>query len=140
MRAIRPSWVVLICIAVGGCNAPVQSVVTASGRVDVGGQPLSGGVVTLEPISPTTGPNASAPVFAGKFDVPATAGLHGGTYRVRVSMIPAEIRETLPTDQGFSLPPENAVIAPAFDADSRLTCELIPDQQNVLAFEVAFLK
>ncbi|QDV44624.1 hypothetical protein Enr13x_44920 [Stieleria neptunia] len=129
----------MVALAVG-CTPPSQPSVTATGTVHVGGEPLSGAVVTLEPMRQTTGPNASAPVFDGKFQVPAAAGLHGGTYRVRVAMIPAELLGGLPAQQAASLPPADAVIDPAFDAESQLTCELKPGQPNVLAFAVEFLK
>ncbi|WP_145207764.1 carboxypeptidase-like regulatory domain-containing protein [Planctomycetes bacterium TBK1r] len=123
-----------------GCTTPSQPNVTATGTVHVSGEPLSGAVITLEPMRQTTGPNASAPVFDGRFQVPASAGLHGGTYRVRVAMIPAELLAKLPSEQAASLPPADSVIDPSFDAESQLTCELKPDQPNALAFVVEFLK
>ncbi|WP_259636178.1 carboxypeptidase-like regulatory domain-containing protein [Stieleria sedimenti] len=123
-----------------GCNSPPQPNVTATGTVHVAGEPLSGAVITLEPMRQTTGPNASAPVFDGRFEVPASAGLHGGTYRVRVAMIPTELLVKLPSEQAASLPPAGAVIDPSFDAESQLSCDLKPDQPNALAFAVEFLK
>ncbi|QEF99140.1 hypothetical protein Mal15_32000 [Stieleria maiorica] len=123
-----------------GCSSPTRPSVSASGTVVVDGEPLSGAVITLEPMRGTTGPNASVPVFDGAFEIPASAALHGGTYRVHVAMIPAEILAGLPDPQSKSLPPAGAVIDPAFDADSNLTCQLIPDQTNTLTFAVKFLK
>lgn len=88
----------------------------------------------------TTGPSASAAVFNGEFSVPESANLHGGSYRVRIAMIPASIRNDLPPEQVRFLPPDDAVISPAYDAHSRLSCELKPNQENILKFEVEFLK
>lgn len=122
-----------------GCQTKSEPVVTATGQVTADDEPLSGAVVTFEPIHPTTGPNASVPVFNGKFDLAANAGLHGGDYRVRIAMVPAEIRRGIPTDQVGWMPPDDAVIDPAFDADSNLSCTLKPDQDNVLSFQVEFL-
>ena len=132
--------VLAVFLLTTGCTTPSQPNVTATGTVQVAGEPLSGAVITLEPMRNTTGPNASAPVFDGRFQVPASAGLHGGTYRVRVAMIPAEMLAKLPAEQAASLPPAGAVIDPLFDAESQLTCELKPYQANALAFAVEFLK
>ncbi len=55
-------------------------------------------------------------------------------------MIPAELRNALPAEHALSFPLDDAVIATAFDADSKMTCELKPNQENGLAFEVEFLK
>lgn len=95
--------------------------------------------MTLEPLSGTEGPNASAPVFHGRFDFKPDAGLRGGTYRVRISMIPLALRETLPPAQAAALPPADAVIDPAFDAKSNLKCELDRGADNTLEFSVSFL-
>lgn len=122
-----------------GCRSEPALSLSASGTVTADGRPLSGAVITFEPVSPTTGPNASVPVFDGKFVIPAEAELHGGTYRVRVAMIPAELRQNIPAEQAGSMPPDDAVIDPAFDADSTLTCELVADQANTLSFAVDFL-
>ncbi|TWT98391.1 hypothetical protein [Stieleria varia] len=127
----------LACIA--GCTQKAVPAVTASGTVHVDGAPLSGAVITFEPLHGTTGPNASVPVFAGRFDVTTEAGLHGGRYLVRISLIPPEIRKTLPAEQSATLPPEDAVIDPEFDANSQLSCELKLNQTNPLAFDVEFL-
>ncbi|MDV6030755.1 MAG: carboxypeptidase regulatory-like domain-containing protein [Phycisphaera sp. RhM] len=137
---LATALVLAMMLLVTGCNSPSQRDVTAIGTVRVAGKPLSGAVITLEPMRQTTGPNASAPVFDGRFQVPASAGLHGGTYRVRVAMIPTELLAKLPSEQAAALPPADSVIDPSFDAESQLTCELKPDQPNTLAFAVDFLK
>ncbi|TWU56811.1 hypothetical protein Poly51_27280 [Rubripirellula tenax] len=141
-RFNMPIWIALIGgigICLTGCNPPPSPTLTASGTVVVRGKPLSGAVITLEPMRETKGPNASVPIFDGRFEVPADAGLHGGMYRVRIAMIPAEIRKAIPADQAKSMPPDDAMIDPAFDASSQLTCELKPDHANALAFAVEFL-
>ncbi|MCO8124155.1 hypothetical protein NHH03_20595 [Stieleria sp. TO1_6] len=122
-----------------GCTPSARPGVTTTGTVTVDGQPLSGAVLTLEPINETTGPNASVPVLGGRFEIDASAGLHGGDYRARVSMIPAEIRASIPATAGYELPPPSAVIDPAFDGDSQLKCHLTPDDDNPLEFAVRFL-
>ncbi|TWT49623.1 hypothetical protein Pla22_48200 [Rubripirellula amarantea] len=141
MRRVYKSLILALAIStcVVGCKDSASPSVEATGIVMADGEPLSGAVVTLEPMRQTTGPNASVPVFDGKFEVPASAGLHGGLYRVRVAMIPAEIRKSIPAEQATNLPPDDAMIDPAFDANSDLTCELKPDQANSLSFAVAFL-
>ena len=130
----------LVCVAAMiGCDVPVDPEVTATGSVSADGQPLSGAVISFEPMAATTGPNASAPIFDGTFNLPADAGLHGGTYRVRIAMMPSELLARLPAPQRSTLPEPGLVIDPRFDIDSRLTCELVAGEPNHLQFEVQFL-
>ncbi|TWU47774.1 hypothetical protein [Rubripirellula reticaptiva] len=139
IRVISLMLLIVCLVSLVGCSSGHESTVTANGILSVRGKPLSGAVITLEPMSGTTGPNASVPVFGGKFSVPATADLHGGTYRVRVAMIPRELCKGLPAEQAALLPPADTMIDPAFDANSQLVCELKPDHSNSLKFEVEFL-
>ena len=129
----------IVTLLTVGCGAATENGVTASGTVIVGGDRLSGAVITLEPISGTTGPNASAPVLEGQFEITTEAGLHGGLYRVRVSMIPKNILGLIPNEAGIALPPENAVIHPRYDADSQLTWQLNRGEENEAEFMVEFL-
>lgn len=122
-----------------GCGNDEIVGIAASGTVTVGDKPLSGAVVTLEPAKGTLGPNASAPVFDGKFKFSPDAGLRGGRYIVRVSMIPAELRESLPAAQLATMPASDAMIDPKFDANSTVDCELKSDAENVFQFTVEFL-
>ncbi|MGB7327963.1 MAG: hypothetical protein WBD31_24020 [Rubripirellula sp.] len=138
-RFLRLALLTACLFSLVGCGSDDQPSVTANGVLSVNGKPLSGAVVTLEPMSGTTGPNVSVPVFGGQFNVTANADLHGGTYRVRVAMIPRELCKGLPAEQLALLPPADAMIDPAFDANSQLVCELKPGQSNSLNFEVEFL-
>lgn len=123
-----------------GCGKHNEASLTVDGTVRCNGVPLSGAIVIFEPLPGTTGPSATAPVFDGGFHVPADAGLHGGKYVARFSMIPPEIRGKLPSDQAANLPPTNAVIAPEHDARSQHTCELIADTRNQKTFSIQFLR
>ncbi len=136
--AIFCSFLIVTLLTVG-CGADAENGVTASGTVTVGIDRLSGAVITLEPISGTTGPNASAPVLEGRFAITAEAGLHGGLYRVRVSMIPKNILALIPNEAGVELPPDNAVIHPRYDANSQLTWQLNRGDENEANFKVEFL-
>lgn len=126
---------VLLC----GCNRGAPEGVAVTGTIQAAGEPLSAAVITLEPIDGTGGPNASAAVFDGRFEFAPDARLQGGRYLARVSMIPAEIRESIPPDQVMSMPPRDAMIDPRFDANSELDCELTVGQANRLEFSVDFL-
>ena len=130
----------LLCLWACGCSPPTIQGVTATGTVSAEDAPLSGAFITLEPMGNTTGPNATAPIFNGQFVFAEDAGLAGGKYRIRFAMIPAEIRRSIPADQMTSMPPDDAVIAPAYDTNSKLSCELKPGQENSLSYEVEFLK
>lgn len=135
----RSTMLLVVCALAVGCESTDPPTLSVTGTVQADGQPLSAAIVTLEPIRTTTGPNASAPVIGGRFEIPADEGLHGGTYRVRVAMMPDSIVQTMPRDAGFDVPEPGTVIAPAFDADSTLSCDLIPDQPNELTLNVQFL-
>ena len=129
-----------LMVAASGCSENAErETIEAEGQVTVDGAELSGAVITFEPIGDTTGPNASVPIFGGRFHVPRESGLHGGTYRVRISMIPAEILQSLPAEQQHGLPASEAIISPQYDADSTLHCDLKLDEANKLTFEIDFL-
>ncbi len=129
------------CLLIGviGCEESERSIVTVDGTMTVGGQPLSGAFVTFEPMDGTTGPNASAAIMGGQFVIDRNAGLHGGRYRVRVAMIPPGMRAKIPAEIGFAMPPADAVIDPAFDANSTLRCQLKTNEPNTIHFQVEFL-
>ncbi|MCA9138410.1 MAG: carboxypeptidase regulatory-like domain-containing protein [Planctomycetales bacterium] len=136
-----PPWLLLCAAAlvVLGCNRAEQTDVSVIGTVTAAGAPLSGAVITLEPIAPTGGPNASVAVFDGRFRIGSDADLRGGRYRARVSMIPIEIRQSIPANAVQSMPSGDVVIDPRFDANSELVCELNVGQANRLDFSVDYL-
>jgi len=131
---------VLLLLAILGCETSSSVTTTATGMVMADGEPLSGAVITLEPMGKTTGPNGSAPVFNGRFEIGNDAKLQGGTYRVRVSMLPTEILESMRRSGVSETPPPGRVVAPAFDTDSVLTCELTRGPNDALTFDISFLK
>lgn len=131
-------WIVLL-VALAGCSSENEVGIAVRGKVTVGGQPLSGAVITLEPLRGTLGPNASASIFDGQFSFRPDAGMVGGRYRVRIAMLPTEILQALPADQREKLPKKNAVVDPNFDRNSNLVCELTRGQENVLEFDINFL-
>jgi hypothetical protein len=135
----------ILLMATIGCHGQAGEGARVSGFVTAAGQPLSGAVITLEPLAGTTGPNASAPVLAGRFEITPAAGLHGGQYRVRFSMIPASLipaslRANISTQAGLETSATEQMIDPAFDAQSTLQCQLNRGDPNELNFEVKFLK
>ena len=128
-------------VALPGCwNGDENQTAAVSGRVLVDGSPLTGAVITFEPIEGTKGPKASAPVFGGSYRFETSASLRPGTYRVRISMLPTEISRQLESsvpDQEQLTIPERA-ISPAFDGLSQLTAKLESGENVLNAFEVAF--
>ncbi|MEM6474003.1 MAG: hypothetical protein AAF802_30920, partial [Planctomycetota bacterium] len=99
--------VLMLCmfLATAGCSEATPGGVPVAGTVMVDGEPLSGAVITFEPKEGTGGPAASVPVFDGTFEVTADAGLHAGTFVVRVSLLPPEVRAALPGEQRSKCPP-----------------------------------
>ncbi|KAA1260155.1 hypothetical protein LF1_26940 [Rubripirellula obstinata] len=138
IRLMFPAVLALQFAALSGCQEDVASGLTVHGKVTCNGKPLSGAIVTLDPMSGTSGPIANTAVFDGEFNIGADAGLHGGKYVARFSMLPPEMRKILPPEQAAKLPPDNAMIGPEFDANSRLFCELTPNTKNELKFEIEF--
>lgn len=126
----------LAVLMIIGCGQTQVDPATASGAVTSQGSPLSGALITLQPLQGTPGPTASAPILDGQFEFIPAHQLAGGTYRVRFMMIPAEVRAQLPLDQRQKFPPADAVIAPQFDARSQLQCQLQPGAHTELEFEV----
>jgi hypothetical protein len=134
-----PIALLAMCLVSEGCQGTQDTGVAASGSVQSDDKPLSGAIITLEPIGTTTGPNASASILDGRFKIEPSAGLHGGTYRVRISMMPSDVLASLPPTQTANLP-SPAAIDPAFDANSQMTCELERNGKNELIFKVQFMK
>ncbi len=123
-----------------GCQPPAPSAASVHGKVlTTDEQPLSAAVITLEPLPGTPGPNASTGIFDGQFEFSPAAGLRGGRYRVRISLLPPEMRAKLPPEVAAKAPPADAVIAPKYDGESEVSCELQLDQPNSLTFTVGFL-
>jgi hypothetical protein len=118
--------------AIGATARGMVNAKMSGKRADV----VSGVMITLEPIGETTGPKASAPVFSGKFNFDAEAGLHGGQYRVRFSLMPPEIRNTIPTEHAAGLPADDAAVVAKYDSQSSLTWDLSPKQTNQREFEI----
>lgn len=139
-RVITACAMALASLLSAGCGGGSETDVAVSGHVTAGQRPLSGAVITFEPMAGTSGPNASSLILNGDYEIKPTAGLHGGTYRVRVSMVPTEIRKTLADQVNEPLPSAKAVIAPAFDHDSELQCELQHGENAHIDFKVQFIK
>lgn len=130
---------ILLCLAITGCRSGESGYATAEGTVTVDGRPVSGAVVTFEPLEGTGGPKASVPVIEGNYAVPVESRLVGGEYLVRISMIPDEMLGPMRVSLKDPFPPAGSVIAPAYDAQSTLQRSLIVDQPNRFDFEVELL-
>jgi hypothetical protein len=115
----------------GGCGDAAPNLVAVSGSITLDGQPLSGAIVTFEPLPGTPGPKASALVVDGNYRIEPAAQLQPGSFRVRVAMLPAEmLKAVAPQAVG-------RVVSPQFDADSKLSAQLEATAQNHADFAVA---
>lgn len=134
------AWVASLVFLIG-CGPSARQGVVVSGTVSLENDtPLSGAVITFEPQPGTAGPNASAPVFDGRFEITADAGLAPGGYVVRIAMMPPELLNALPEAQRASLPKQGSVIAPQFDGNSQLKCELPTESGEPLTYRIQFLR
>ncbi len=124
-----------------GCSNEAQTrSVRVTGVVLAERKPLSGAVITFEPMEQTPGPKASTLIMNGRYQIDLAAGLQPGTHRVRISMLPPEINKRLDEAIGSQAashkkPP---VIATKYDSDSALTAKLSADQENQCDFSVEF--
>jgi len=117
---------------IGCLSGQSKPSVAVSGQVSAGAQPLSGAVITFEPIEGPPGPKASAPIFGGSFRIESSANLHPGRFRVRIAMLTAEIANQLHTSD-FSRPTlrtQRREIASEFYGDSKVTVLLLAEVQN----------
>jgi hypothetical protein len=114
--------------------------VRVTGVVLADRKPLSGAVITFEPMYQTPGPKASSLIMNGRYQIDLAAGLQPGTHRVRISMLPPEINKRL--DQAIGSQAANhkkpTVIATKYDSDSHLTAKLSADKENQCDFSVEF--
>ncbi|TWU66738.1 hydroxyisourate hydrolase [Crateriforma conspicua] len=134
-RIIPPIVIGLLVIATPGCESQPTGL-TAAGEVTAKGKPVSGVVITLQPVPPTQGPKATALVFDGRFEFGPDAGLTAGQYRVRFSLLPPEFRQAAPEEQRSKFPPVGSVIPAKFDSQSNEIWELKSDQENRSQYEI----
>ncbi|CAL1125475.1 unnamed protein product [Cladocopium goreaui] len=119
----------------GGCKPAIEPA-TASGTVSVEGKPISGMVVTLQPIGTTTGPKATAAIVNGNFTFDEKARLHGGQYLVRFTVMPSSLISRLPEEASETAVPAGSVVPRKYDIDSKLTWNLTPGAENTSTFEI----
>ncbi|MCD0459882.1 hypothetical protein [Roseiconus lacunae] len=127
-----------LVLAVTGCNREERPVATGSGSVKADDKPVSGIIISLQPLPPTTGPKATAPVFNGKFEFGEQANLHGGKYRVRFTALPSSLLSQVPPESSEGIIAPGQSIHPDYDVNSTETWELKPGEENTADFEVEF--
>jgi len=108
---------------------PVHIVVT------VDGVPLGDGNLTLHPLTGTPGPSAGSHVRGGQAELPASAGVQPGSFRVEITAI--RKLDTPPvydelTNQ--SLPTYEQYLPARYNSDSGLTLEVKHAGENHFVF------
>lgn len=139
MQDSKRTWFSLLTVcllAASGCGKAERKFVTGSGSVTVEGEKLSGLVMSLEPVAPTTGPKVTVPVFNGEFSFGAESGLHGGVYLVSFAVMPGELLRQLPADEHPAVVSSDRYVVGEFGRDSTLTWELGPEESNSETFEI----
>lgn len=124
----------------GPDDAPLRAPVT--GTVTLDNQPLPSGVIRFVPEGTTTGPQASASITDGTFQLPEELGPVVGSHRV-------EIEST--DDGGLAFDDEEAVqrlqasgrkrvqvfrIPPVYNRQSQLRADIDAEAPNQLTFEL----
>jgi len=122
-----------LTLFLAGCGQQNAETVSIAGSVTIADQPLSGAVITFEPMPGTPGPKASGVVLDGQYRIEPSAGLRPGQFRVRISMLPSEMLSSVAPDSA------KLVIAAEFDSDSKLRADLQPTESNQADFQVQAL-
>lgn len=120
MRIVTALGIALLLAASAGCGGK-GAVAKVSGKVTVGGQPVTGAMINF--ISPETGLAASDELDAGgAYDI--QTGLTPGTYKVFV--VPASAADQPPMPGKPPPKPSESTVPPKYrsDATSGLTAEL----------------
>lgn len=120
MRIVTAGGIALLLAALAGCGGKA-AVAKVSGKVTVGGQPVTGAMINF--VSSETGVAASDGLDAsGAYDIPS--GLKPGTYKVFV--VPASSADQPPMPGKPPPKPAESKVPPKYrsDATSGLTAEL----------------
>jgi len=75
---------VLCCLLFAGCSASAPIV---EGTVTLNGQPVDGGVITLQPLAGTTGANVGGDIKAGKFRLADRSSPAVGKHRAEIRWV-----------------------------------------------------
>ncbi|MDZ7618131.1 MAG: hypothetical protein U1E05_14090 [Patescibacteria group bacterium] len=89
------------------------------GAVSLGGAPVDGGVIQFEPTS-GTGRKASAPITAGRYEIPEAQGPNLGPHRVKINWLKPTGQQS---DDGEGMTTAEA-IPPEYHAESTLEVEV----------------
>lgn len=122
-----------------GCGIKTSGVAGAGG-VTADGRPIGGALVTLQPIGGTAGATVTIPVFDGRYAFDPDDGLRAGRYRVRVSLLPDEVRSKIPPPHAETVPPAGWFVDAADDAESRREIRLTADGPNTNDFDVRLIR
>jgi hypothetical protein len=129
----RSILLLALTLFLAGCGQQNSETVSVAGSVTIAGQPLSGAVITFEPLPGTPGPKASSVVLDGQYRIEPSAGLRPGQFRVRISMLPSEMLSSVAPDSA------QLVIAAEFDSNSQLSADLKTTEPNQADFQVEAL-
>jgi hypothetical protein len=129
--ALSALAVAMVCTS--GCGGDGLSRGAVSGRVTIGGQPLSGGRVLFLPVAPNQGPTVSAAIVDGEYRLSAHQGPVAGRNRVEVEA-DRDVGFAIDDEAAFArrggrpLPPNP--IPPEFNRNSKLVCEIKTGEEN----------
>ncbi|NLY00336.1 MAG: hypothetical protein GXY83_29925 [Rhodopirellula sp.] len=126
-------WSLVLVAAVGACcvagcgDGGVPAAV--SGSVSFAGTPVENGSIRFDAIGETVSDPAAAKIEGGKYQIPTTAGLQAGSYRVIVSATQVVGKKTDP-ETGTEVDEVKQLIPEKYSQGEGLTAELSPGENT----------
>lgn len=115
-----------------------------SGGVTVDGKPLKSGIALFLPADPMTPTQGNFTIIDGKYSIPKEQGLVPGKYTVKISSSGTEKNAEGPVvNEGApGMPPviPKDAIPPMYNADSKLSAEVMPNRPNDFQFPLSTTK
>jgi hypothetical protein len=142
MIRVRSWWATLAgsLVILAGCSHGEPPGVSVHGEVSADGQPLSCATISWLPEKSTSGTKQTVLIHQGRYEVPPENHLSPGWYRIRVAMLPPEMIEAAIQSNPQLSTFRDRIISPEFDSQSRITHELVAEQDNTFDITVGFLK
>lgn len=131
-----------LCLFVVGCG-PENTLgrLPIKGTVTLDGAPLSNGSIHFESVGGERPINTGSVIEAGKYEVPAEAGLLPGKFKVSISSSGGPTETISDPEQAMdaasAAPAENKNLIPAkYNTDTELEAEVKADSENVFNFDL----
>lgn len=137
VRCRRLSSGIVVLTLIGGCGGAVDDLPRqeVSGSVNLGGEPLSEGMIQFHPAN-NEGTFASAAIKDGKYSIPIQEGPVAGGYRVIITSPPKSTATASESGPGKAPPSPPDRIPKQYNASSTLNAEVAVGKPNTFDFDL----